>query len=176
MEIIQQDRRVEAPKGPDLAGLAAIITAAGAIISPIIAKLLDRGPDPALENLAREVRAIRSAPGPAAGALADAMNGIREVVNVYRRRPRAKEPRQQTVLTRMNEIQERLVERSREQARFRLLHRTDSRAPLVASRERSEAVGTIIDDEHLHRGLRLSHSNGWTMAAPAGDVTPVGTP
>ena len=38
------------------------------------------------------------------------LDGIREVVNVYRRRPRAKEPRQQTVLTRMNEIQERLVE------------------------------------------------------------------
>ena len=82
MEIIQQDRRVEAPKGPDLTGLAAIITAAGAIISPIIAKLLDRGPDPALEQLAREVRAIRAAPGPAAGALADAMKGIREVVSL----------------------------------------------------------------------------------------------
>lgn len=37
------------------------------------------------------------------------LDGIREVVNVYRRRPRAKEPRQQTVLTRMNEVQERLV-------------------------------------------------------------------
>ena len=37
------------------------------------------------------------------------LDGIREVVNVYRRRPRAKAPRQQTVLTRMNEIQERLV-------------------------------------------------------------------
>jgi transposase len=37
------------------------------------------------------------------------LDGIREVVNVYRRRPRAKEPRQQTVLTRMNEVQERLL-------------------------------------------------------------------
>lgn len=37
------------------------------------------------------------------------LDGIREVVNVYRRRPRAREPRQQTVLTRMNEVQERLV-------------------------------------------------------------------
>jgi transposase len=37
------------------------------------------------------------------------LDGIREVVNVYRRRPRAKAPRQQTVLTRMNAIQERLV-------------------------------------------------------------------
>jgi hypothetical protein len=38
------------------------------------------------------------------------LDGSREVVNVYRRRPRAKKPRQQTVLTRMNKIQERLVE------------------------------------------------------------------
>lgn len=37
------------------------------------------------------------------------LDGIREVVNVYRCRPRAKIPRQQTVLTRMNEIQKRLV-------------------------------------------------------------------
>lgn len=41
--------------------------------------------------------------------LLDELAGIREVVNVYRRRPRAKQPRQQTVLTKMNEIQERLV-------------------------------------------------------------------
>lgn len=35
---------------------------------------------------------------------------VREVVNVYKRRPRAKEARQQTVLTKMNQIQERLAE------------------------------------------------------------------
>ena len=34
---------------------------------------------------------------------------IREVVNVYPRRRRAKEPRQQTVLTRMNEVQQGLA-------------------------------------------------------------------
>jgi hypothetical protein len=83
MEIIQQDRRPEAAsKGTDLVGLAAIITAAGAILSPIVAKLLDRGPDPALERVERELRAMRAAPGPAAGALADAMKGIREVVSL----------------------------------------------------------------------------------------------
>lgn len=37
------------------------------------------------------------------------LHGIREAVNVYRRRPRAKEPRQQTVLTKMNEVLQRLV-------------------------------------------------------------------
>ena len=37
------------------------------------------------------------------------LDGIREVVNVYQRRPRAKAPRQQTVLTKMNQIQERLA-------------------------------------------------------------------
>lgn len=37
------------------------------------------------------------------------LRSIREVVNVYGRRPRSKAPRQQTVLTRMGEVQERLV-------------------------------------------------------------------
>lgn len=37
------------------------------------------------------------------------LDGIREVVNVYPRRPRAKEGRRQTVLTKRNEVQERLV-------------------------------------------------------------------
>jgi len=37
------------------------------------------------------------------------LRGIREVVNVYGRRPRSKAPRQQTVLTRMGEVQEGLV-------------------------------------------------------------------
>ena len=83
MEIIQQDRRdVPTSKGPDLVGLAAVITACGAILSPVILKLLSRGPDPALERLEREVRAIRAQPGPAASALADAMKGIREVVSL----------------------------------------------------------------------------------------------
>jgi transposase len=38
------------------------------------------------------------------------LHDIREVVNVYKRKPRAKAPRHQTVLTKMNEVQERLAE------------------------------------------------------------------
>ena len=37
------------------------------------------------------------------------LHGIREVVNVYKQRPHTKAVRQQTVLTRMGEVQERLV-------------------------------------------------------------------
>lgn len=48
-------------------------------------------------------------PGCVRCCLLAALHGIREVVNVYRRRPRAKTQSQQTVLTRMSETHERLV-------------------------------------------------------------------
>ena len=61
-----------------------------------------------LRALIQRRAALAGMPMPMNRLLAE-LDAIREVVNVYRRRPRAKEPRQQTVLTKMNEIQQRLV-------------------------------------------------------------------
>jgi len=61
-----------------------------------------------LRALIQRRAALAGMPMPMNRLLAE-LDGIREVVNVYKRRPRAKAPRQQTVLTKMNQVQERLA-------------------------------------------------------------------
>lgn len=63
-----------------------------------------------LRALIQRRAALAGMPMPMNRLLAE-LDGIREVVNFYQRRPRAKAPRQQTVLTKMNQVQERLVKR-----------------------------------------------------------------
>lgn len=84
MDLLSHDNRRD--KGTDWVGVAAMMTAAGAIVTPLLVPVLERmlkgkpERDPAIEALRDELRAMRAAPGPTAGALHDATRGIREVM------------------------------------------------------------------------------------------------
>ena len=79
MEVISREPQ---RNSMDLAGIAAVVTALGAIASPIIVKLMERGPDPALERIQHQLDAMRNAPGPTSSALHDALRGVRDIMSM----------------------------------------------------------------------------------------------
>ena len=80
MDILNRDTR----PSMDWTGLAAMITAVGGILAPVIERMVDRKPgaDPMLTDIRDELRAMREKPGPTSTALADALHGVRDVIRL----------------------------------------------------------------------------------------------
>lgn len=83
LELLNRDSR---NTGTNWEGVAAMITAAGALVTPLLVPVIERmldnrgRTDPAIDEIRRELQAMRNQPGPTTGALHDATRGIREVM------------------------------------------------------------------------------------------------
>lgn len=78
MDLLARDHRPSL----DLGGIAAIITAFGTLALPVLTKMMNRGPDPMLEEIRRQLEAMRNRPGPAVGAMDEMMQGIEKVLKL----------------------------------------------------------------------------------------------
>lgn len=66
-------------------GVAAMLGAIGTIVSPVIVAMVERSRDRAsdpLDEIRRELTALKNKPGPTSGALNDAMKGVKQILEL----------------------------------------------------------------------------------------------